>query len=199
MKKMTPEHVFISSGGQLRMSEALEKGLSRYMLYKLKERNIIEQVSRGVYRLTSLPPIGDPDLVTVSLRIPKAVICLVSALSWHELTTQIPHAVSIALPRNTKTPVLEYPSISVHRFSEVSYSSGIDEHRVDSTNVRIYNAEKTIADCFKYRNQLGMGVILEALKKYSLRKKRDYDSILRFARINRVENSIRPYLEVSAT
>jgi predicted transcriptional regulator of viral defense system len=187
MKEMHPEHVFKSSGGQLRMSEALEKGLSRYMLYKLKERNIIE-----------LPSIGNPDLVTVSLRIPKAVICLVSALSWHELTTQIPHAVSIALPRNTNTPVLDYPIVSVHRFSEVSYSSGIEKHRVDSIMVRIYCAEKTIADCFKYRNQLGMDLFLEALKKYSLRKKRDYDGILRYAQINRVENLIRPYLEVSS-
>ena len=199
MKEKHPEHIFNSSGGQLRMSEALEKGLSRYMLYKLEERNIIEKVSRGIYRLTNLPSIGNPDLVTVSLRIPKAVICLVSALSWHELTTQIPHTVSIALPRNTNTPVLSYPAISVHRFSEASYSAGIEKHRVDSTMVRIYSAEKTIADCFKYRNQLGMDIILEVLKKYSLRKKRDYDGILFFARINRVENIIRPYLEVSST
>lgn len=199
MKEMHPERIFNSSGGQLRMSEAIEKGLSRYMLYKLKERNIIEQVSRGVYRLTNLPPIGNPDLVTVSLRVPKAVICLVSALSWHELTTQIPHAVSIALPRNTNTPVLDYPVLTVHRFSEASYSSGIEEHRVDSIVVRIYSAEKTIADCFKYRNQLGMDIILEMLKKYSLRKKRDYDGILHYARINRVEKIIKPYLEVSST
>lgn len=199
MKEMHPERIFMSSGGQLRMSEALEKGLSRYMLYKLKERNIIERVSRGVYRLTDLPSIGNPDLVTVSLRIPKAVICLVSALSWHELTTQIPHSVSIALPRNTNTPVLDYPIVRVHRFSEASYSSGIEEHLVDSIAVRIYNAEKTIADCFKYRNQLGMDVFLEALKKYSMRKQRDYDGILRYAQINRVEKLIRPYLEVSST
>lgn len=180
------------------MSEALEKGLSRYMLYKLKERNIIEQVSRGVYRLTELPSIGNPDLVTVSLRLQKAVICLVSALSWHELTTQIPHAVSIALPRNTNTPVLDYPVVRIHRFSEASYSSGIEEHLVDSVVVRIYSAEKTIADCFKYRNQLGKDVFLEALEKYSLRKQRNFDRILYFARINRVENLIRPYLEVSS-
>lgn len=199
MKEIHPERIFISSGGQLRMSEALEKGLSRYMLYKLKERNIIEQVSRGVYRLTDLPPIGNPDLVTVRLRIPKAVICLVSALSWHELTTQIPHSVSIALPRNTNTPVLDYPIVRVHWFSEASYTSGIEEHLVDSIAVRIYGAEKTIADCFKYRNQLGMDIFLEALKKYSLRKLKDYDGILTFARINRVENLIRPYLEVSST
>lgn len=199
MKEMLPERIFKSSGGQLRMSEALEKGLSRYMLYKLKERNIIEQVSRGIYRLTDLPAIGNPDFVTVSLRLPKAVICLGSALSWHELTTQIPHAVSIALPRNTNTPVLEYPVIRVHRFSEASYSSGIEEHLVDSVAVRIYCAEKTIADCFKYRNQLGMDLFLEALKKYSRRKQCDYDRILYFAQINRVENPIKPYLEVSST
>ncbi len=97
--KKTPEDIFRSCGGQLRMSEAIKFGITRYMLYSLRDRGVIEQVSRGVYRLTELSPISNPDLVTVGLRFPNAVICLVSALAYHGITTQIPHHVSVAVPR----------------------------------------------------------------------------------------------------
>jgi predicted transcriptional regulator of viral defense system len=93
------------------MSEAIKSGMTRYMLYSLRDRGIIEQVSRGIYRLVELPPISNPDLVTVSLRFPNAVICLISALSYHEITTQIPHEVSVALSRGSRMPSLDYPPL----------------------------------------------------------------------------------------
>ncbi|HOE83554.1 MAG TPA: type IV toxin-antitoxin system AbiEi family antitoxin domain-containing protein [Myxococcota bacterium] len=189
--------IFRSCGGQLRMSEAIRCGISRYMLYTLRDKGIIEQVSRGVYRLAELPPVSNPDLVTVALRYPNAVICLVSALAYHEITTQIPHSVSVAVARESRLPSLDYPPITVHRFSAQAFHAGIEEHQIDGATVRIYSPEKTLADCFKFRNQLGMDVVLEALKLYKSRRKFNIEALLKYAKICRVENVMRPYLEVS--
>lgn len=116
MKKRA-EEIFREHGGQLRMSEAIKYGVTRYMLYSLRDKGIIERVSRGIYRLVELPPISNPDLVTVSLRFPNSVICLVSALAYHDITIQIPHAVSIAIPKDSRMPSLDYPPVQVHKFS----------------------------------------------------------------------------------
>ena len=113
-----PEEIFRQHGGQLRMGQALGHEITRYMLYALRDRGVIEPISRGVYRLVALPPVGNPDLVTVSLRVPNAVICLVSALSYHGITTQIPHEVSVAVPRASRIPSLDYPPVRAHRFSK---------------------------------------------------------------------------------
>jgi len=177
------------------MSEALRSGISRYVLYRWRDQGLIEQISRGLYRLATLPPISNPDLVTVSLRFPNAVICLVSALSFHGITTQIPHAVSVAVPRNTRLPSLDSPPVRAYRFSGPSYNEGIDEHRIDGVTVRIYNPEKTLADCFKYRNKLGMDVVLEALKLYRSSKQFNVSKLLHYAGVCRVERAIRPYIE----
>ncbi len=193
--KEPPEEIFRKHGGQLRMSEAVERGITRYMLYSLRDKGIIEPVSRGIYRLVELPPISNPDLVTVSLRFPNAVICLVSALAWHEITTQVPHVVSVAVPRNARRPSLDYPPVQAHRFSNEAYESGIEEYRIDGVPVKVYNLEKTLADCFKFRNKIGMDVVLEALKLYRIRKKFDLAKLLEYARVCRVEKMMRPYLE----
>ena len=195
--KERPEEIFRKHGGQLRMSEAIKRGISRYMLYSLRDTGVIEQVSRGIYRLVELPPISNPDLVTVSLRFPSAVICLVSALAYHEITTQIPHDVSVAVPRDSRMPSLDYPPIRAHRFSNASYKFGIVEHRIDGVPVKIYSPEKTLADCFKFRNKIGMDVVLEALKLYKTRNKFNLGELLKYARICRVGKVMRPYLEVT--
>ena len=195
--KERPEDIFRKHGGQLRMSEAIKHGISRYMLYSLKDNGVIEQVSRGIYRLVELPPISNPDLVTVSLRFPNAVVCLISALAYHEITTQIPHEVSIAVPRDSRIPSLGYPPIHAHRFSNASYKAGIVEHLIDRVPVNIYSSEKNLADCFKFRNKIGMDIVLEALKLYRIRKKFDSTELLKYARICRVENVMWPYLEAT--
>lgn len=188
--------IFRQHGGQLKMSEAISLGISRYMLYSLYEKGVLEKVSPGIYRLDELPPISNPDLVTVSLRFPKAVICLVSALAFHEITTQIPHAVSVAVPKNSRTIHLESPPVTTHKFSQETYAAGIDKHEMDGVNIRVYNVEKTLADCFKFRNRIGMDIVLEALKLYSNRKKIRINDLLNYARICRVEAIIKPYLEI---
>jgi len=179
------------------MSEALVHGITRYMLYSLRDKGIIEQVSRGVYRLVELPPISNPDLVTVSLRFPNAVVCLISALSFHNITTQIPHVVSVAVPRDSRIPSLDYPPIQAHRFSNEAYNSGIENHVIDGVSVKIYNPEKTLADCFKFRNKIGMEVVLEALKLYRSRQKFNLEKLLTYAETCRVKNIMTPYLEAT--
>jgi len=195
--KEKPEDIFRSCGGQMRMSEAIKCGITRYMLYSLRDRGVIEQVSRGVYRLVGLPPISNPDLVTVGLRFPKAVICLLSALAYHNITTQIPHSISVAVPRKSRPPSLDHPPFLVRRFSDQAYSAGIEEHEIDGVAIKIYSAEKTLADCFKFRNKIGMDVVLEALKLYKTRKKFNLGELLKYAKICRVERVMRPYLEAS--
>lgn len=196
MKKRS-EEIFRKHGGQLRMSEAIKQGITRYILYSLRDRGVIEQVSRGIYRLVDLPPISNPDLVTVSLRFPNAVICLVSALAYHDITTQIPHFVFVAVSRDSRMPSLDHPPIQVHRFSNEAYKSGIEEHPIDGVPVKVYSPEKTLADCFKFRNKIGMDVVLEALKLYKTRKKFNLGELLRYAKICRVERVMRPYLEAT--
>jgi predicted transcriptional regulator of viral defense system len=195
--KKDPIEIFRRNGGQLRMSEAIAHGITRYMLYSLRDRGVIEQVSRGIYRLVELPPISDPDLVTVSLRFPNAVICLISALAFHEITSQIPHVVSVAVRRKSRIPSLDYPPLKAHRFSDRAYVSGIEEHLIDGVSVKIYNPEKTLADCFKFRNKIGMDVVLEALKLYKDRKKFKPIELLDYAKICRVAIVMRPYLEAT--
>jgi predicted transcriptional regulator of viral defense system len=195
--KRKPEDIFRACGGQLRMSEAIERGISRYMLYALRDKGVIEQVSRGVYRLMDLPPISNPDLVTVGLRFPNAVICLVSALAYHEITTQVPHRVSIAVARESRQPFLDHPPLAVHRFSGLAFRAGILTYPIDGVSVKIYSPEKTLADCFKFRNKIGMDVVLEALKLYKSRKHFDLEALLKFAKICRVEKVMHPYLEAS--
>jgi predicted transcriptional regulator of viral defense system len=195
--KEQPEKIFRKHGGQLRMSEAIKQGITRYMLYSLKDKGVIEQVSRGVYRLVDLPPISNPDLVTVSLRFPNAVICLVSALAYHDITTQIPHVVFVAVSRDSRMPSLDHPPIQAHRFSNEAYKTGIEEHPTDGVPVKVYSPEKTLADCFKFRNKIGMDVVLEALKLYKTRKKFNLGELLRYAKICRVEKVMRPYLEAT--
>lgn len=191
------EAIFREHGGQLRMSEALDYGITPYMLYALRDRGVVEPVSRGIYRLAELPPLSNPDLVTVSLRYPNAVICLVSALAFHNITTQIPHEVSVAVPRGSRPPSLEHPPVRAHRFSKASYDAGIKVHRIDGATVKIYDREKTLVDCFKFRNRIGMDVVLEALRIYRERNGLDPGSLLEYSRACRVEQVMRPYLEAS--
>jgi len=195
IEKASPEAIFRQCGGQLRMSEAIGHGISRYSLYKMRDNGILEQVSRGIYRLVDLPSITNPDLVTVSLRFPKSVICLISALSYHQITTQIPHKISVAVSRNARMPSLDSPPVHAYKFSDEAFNSGIDEHEIDGVTVQIYNPEKTLADCFKYRNKLGMDVVLEALKLYKSQKSYSLDKLLKYARICRVDKLMKPYLE----
>jgi predicted transcriptional regulator of viral defense system len=191
----SPESIFRKRGGVLRMSEALEAGINRRSLYALRDAGTIKQLSRGVYRLASLPELEAPDLVTVAARVPRGVVCLISALAHHELTTQIPHAVDIALPRGAEKPRIDYPPVSFYWFSGGAFTSGIETRTVDGRKFRIYSPEKSVADAFKYRSKLGLDVALEALRMWRGRRGANIERLLEQARASRVERVMRPYLE----
>jgi len=177
------------------MSEALQSGIHRRVLYSMLEAGLIEQLNRGLYRLTDLPPLGNPDLVSVALKVPSGVICLISALAYHEITTQIPHEVYVALERGMEAPKLDHPPLRIFWFSGQAFTLGIQTHKIDGIPVRIFSPEKTIADCFKYRNKIGLDTAIEALKLYREKKRFKDDDLMKFARACRVEKIIRPYLE----
>jgi len=187
--------LFLSHGGILRTQEALDLGIHRRTLYAMRDSGLLERLDRGLYRLADLPPLSEPDIVTVARKVPDGVICLISALHFHDMTTQIPHSVSIAVRRGKEPPRLSYPPTKIYAFSSQAFTEGIEEHVIDETTVRVYSAEKTIADCFKYRNKLGMDIIREALQFYREQQKPDRRKLLQYARICRVEKAMRPYLE----
>ena len=187
--------VFAEKNGILRASTAIELGVPQHILYKMVETGELIREAQGIYRLSESEPLGNPDLVQISLRVPRAVICLISALYFHELTTQIPHSVYFALPRDVKTPKIQYPPIWVFHYSHESYQAGVVEHDLDGVKAKIYDREKTIADCFKFRQKVGMDVAIEAVKDYLRQPKMDVHKLLEYAKINRVEKVMRPYLE----
>ena len=187
--------IFANHSGILRASRAVELGVPRHVLYEMVKSGELVREGPGIYRLNETQPLGNPDLVQISLRVPRAVICLISALYFHELTTQIPNAVYFALPRDVKTPKVHYPPIRVFHFSEEPYNAGIVEYKVDGVKVKIYDREKTVADCFKFRQKVGMDVALEALRDYIRQPKMNVSLLLEYAKVNRVEKIMSPYVE----
>ena len=187
--------LFRDRGGMLKTGEALSAGIHPRTLYEMERARILEKLNRGLYRLTDLPPLGNPDLVTVAMKVPSGIICLISALAYHEITTQIPHEVYIALERGAEPPRLGHPPIRIFWFSGQAFTAGMETRMIESAQVRIYSPEKTIADCFKYRNKIGLDTAIEALKLYREKKRFKADDFMQFARVCRVEKVMRPYLE----
>jgi predicted transcriptional regulator of viral defense system len=187
--------VFREHGGMLRTMEAVRLGVHPRVLYAMRDTGMLEQLGRGLHRLSDLPPLGNPDLVAVGLRVPEGVLCLLSALAVHEITTQIPHEVYVALKRGAEPPRLEHPPVRVFWFTGKAFTEGIETHKLDKVDIRVYGAAKTVADCFKYRNKLGLDVAVEALRLYLQKKRGLPDELVRFARVCRVEKVMRPYIE----
>jgi predicted transcriptional regulator of viral defense system len=187
--------VFKKHGGILRTAQALRAGIHPGTLYALRDSGVLEVMSRGVYRLTDSSPLSNPDLVTVATRVPGGVICLISALAFHELTTQIPHEVHVALPRGAEEPRLTQPPIKTYRFTGKAFSEGVETHELDGVTARIYSPEKTLADCFKFRNKVGLDTAVEAVRFYRERRRVKVDDLMHYAAICRVKKIIRPYLE----
>ncbi len=187
--------VFREHHGLLRTSAAMRAGVNPATLYALRDAGLVTQVARGLYQLREREPLSNPDLATVGAKVPKAVFCLISALDWHGLTTQIPHEVHLALPKAARAPRLSWPPLHVYRFSESAYSAGVEVHEVDGVPVRVYSPEKTLADCFKFRHQVGLDRALEALKEYLRRGHPRVDDLVLYSEICRVRRVMRPYLE----
>jgi predicted transcriptional regulator of viral defense system len=189
------EAIFRQHNGILRTSQAQELGIDSRTVADMYQAGLLERLGRGLYRLADLPPLTYPDLVQVAMRVPSGVICLISALSFHNLTTQIPHRVAVALPQSVRRPRIKYPPLDIVWLSTEAYSAGMEKHLLDGVTVPIYSKAKTIADCFKFRNKIGKDVALEALKEYVQLPDFIVEELLSYARINRVEKVIQPYLE----
>jgi predicted transcriptional regulator of viral defense system len=167
----------------------------RVVLTRLTASGQLERVGRGLYRLPGAQWSEHESLITVATKVPQAVFCLLSALQFHELTTQLPRQVWIAMPRGSHTPRFDYPPTKMVQFTGEACTAGVEEVERDGITLRVFGVAKTVADCFKHRNKIGIDVALEALKDARTRNKTSIDEIWRFAKVCRVANVMRPYLE----
>lgn len=190
--------IFQKHKGVMKSSQLFKLGVQPRILYAMRDNGLVLQEGRGLYRLANEQVWSDPDLAVVSLLIPKGVICLISALYFHQITTQIPHEVYVALPKDSEKPRIKYPPTRFFWISPAPFKAGIEKHKVDNVDIRVYSVAKTIADCFKFRNSIGMDVALEALREGLRQKKATLNEIQRFAQIDRVEKIMQPYLEALA-
>jgi predicted transcriptional regulator of viral defense system len=184
--------------GLLRASDLDAIGAPRISLTRLTAAGLLDRVGRGLYRLPSQPASENEGLAAIATKVPQAVLCLLTALQFHELTTQLPRQVWIAMPRGSHAPRLAHPPIKMVQMTQNAYSSGIEEHLRDGVKLRVYSAAKTVVDCFKHRNKIGLDVALEALKDLRTRRLATADELWRHAKTCRVANVMRPYLEALA-
>lgn len=187
------------NNGILQVSKAKSLGIEPHKIYSLRDKGKLIQINRGLYRLADINVTENYDLIVVAKRIPQAVVCLISALSFHNLTTEIPHKVYVALPGPgaiVATPKdYKNPPIKVFRFSGEAFSEGVETHKQGKVSIKVYNPAKTIADCFKFRNRIGLDVAIEALKLYCSSKNFNANLLAYYSKICRVEKIIKPYLE----
>lgn len=170
-------------------------GAARVALTRLMASGQLEKVGRGLYRLPGAEVSEHETLATVAAKVPQAVFCLLTALQFHGLTTQLPLQVWIAMPHGSHAPKLDYPPLKMVQFTGEAYSQGIEQHERDGVPLRVYGVAKTVADCFKHRNKIGVDVALEALRDALAQKKVIADALWRHAQTCRVANVMRPYLE----
>lgn len=183
--------------GLVRASDVEELGLSRNYLYTLCRDGILQKIARGLYALPNAMDTEHIDIVEIAKRVPRAVVCLVSALNFHEITTQLPHKIWIAVPRGSWQPKVEYPPINLSYMSGDAYTFGIENHVIENVDVKVYSPAKTVADCFKFRNKVGLDVAIEALRETWRYRKATVDELLQAARICKVERVMRPYMEAT--
>jgi len=181
--------------GLIRPRDVEAAGVHREYLLRLYRNGELIRVGRGLYSLPGGQTSELLSLAEVAKRVPNAVICLVSALGFHHLTTQIAHSVWIAIENKKWEPTFEYPPLEIVRFSGSAFSFGVEDHEVDRITVKIYNPAKTVADCFKFRNKVGLDVALEALRETWRSRKATMDELWEAAKVCRVANVMRPYLE----
>ena len=179
----------------LRAADVREQGWSPQLLIRLHQAGKLHRLGRGLYALPDAQVTEHQTLMEVCQRVPKAVLCLLSALQWHEIGTQLPHEVWVALPEGTQAPALGYPALRITRLRGAAYSDGIQTVTEHGAPIRVYSAAKTVTDCFKFRNKIGLDVALEALKDAWRSRKVTMDELGHFAKINRVERVMQPYLE----
>jgi predicted transcriptional regulator of viral defense system len=185
----------VRNAGLIRARDLAPLGIARVTLTRAVRTGQLERVGRGLYGLTKRPVSAHGTLAEVAKRVPNGVICLLSALRFHGLTTQAPFEVWVAIANKAAAPRLDYPPLRVVRFSGAALFEGVEQSIVDDVAVRVTGVARTVADCFKFRNKIGLDVALEALREAWREKRMTSDEIWHYARICRVANVMRPYLE----
>ena len=184
--------------GLLRAVDLDTIGAPRVVLTRLIAAGLLDRVGRGLYRLPNHPVSEHESLVVVAAKAPQAVFCLLTALQFHGLTTQLPRQVWIAMPRGSHPPRIDWPPIRMVQMAGEAHAAGIEEHPCDGATLHVYSAAKTVVDCFKHRNKIGLDVAMEALKDAWRSRTASADDLWRYAKICRVANVMRPYMEVVA-
>jgi predicted transcriptional regulator of viral defense system len=186
---------YVHQHGIVRPREIEAIGVPRVYLLRLYRQGKLSRTARGIYTLPDAAVTERHSYAEVAKRVPEAVLCLLSALAFHEITTQSPASVWIALGKGARKPAIVSPSLQVVRLTGPSLSEGIEKQSVEGVTVRVFSAAKTVADCFKFRNKIGLDTAIEALKDCLRQKKATVNEIYRYAKICRVSNVIRPYME----
>ena len=175
--------------------EFLAAGVYNRTLYRLRDKGTLVKVGYGLYRLAEKEPVQHSVYAELSWRIPKGVFCLISALDFHQIGTQEPYKHWIALPRGAHKPKIREYDIQYAFYKDKAYETGIEKHIVEGVEVRVYNPAKTVVDCFKHRNKIGLEVAIEALREAVRAKKATIPEIIRYAELFRMKNVMMPYLE----
>ena len=181
--------------GLLRASDLDAIDAPRVVLTRLTAAGVLERVGRGLYRLPDAHGSEFESLAIVATKVPQAVFCLLTALQFHELTTQLPRQIWIAMPRGSHVPRIDYPPVKMVQMTGDVYTAGVVEHLRDGVKLQVYGVAKTVVDCFKHRNKIGLDVALEALRDGWAQRKLTMDVLWHYAAVNRVANVMRPYLE----
>ena len=189
----------VKKAGVLRPRDLEPYGIPRVYLSRLHRAGKLQRIGRGLYVLPGTNVSEHRSLAEACKRIPNGVICLLSALRFHELTTQSPLEVWLAIGEKAWRPRVEYPPLRIVRFASAALSAGVEEHRIDGVSVPVFIPAKTVADCFKYRNKIGLDVAIEALRECWRSKRCTMDDLWQYAKICRVQNVLRPYLESLST
>jgi len=182
--------------GVARFSAILNAGFHPDVLRMLQQEGKVEKIARGLYRITRYPFSSYPDLIIASLQAPRGIICLLSALAFHEATNEIPRFIDIAIPAGTRANKITYPPVKFYRFSPRVWELGIEQHQFNGHKIRVYCLAKTLADCFKFRNKIGANIVREALKIAISEKNIKPQEILKYAKVCRVDRIIKPLLEI---
>ena len=186
--------VFKKYKGFARTKDILAAGIHTRNIKRVREKEQVVQVKRGLYRLADIPLISNQGFVDLAHAVPGGVICLLSALSYYELTTFNPSVISMAICRGSRKPKINYPPVEFYHFSKKQFEAGINKIKVKGHEIRIYNPEKTICDCFRYRNKLGLDIAKEGLSEYLKRKDRDLEKLLEYAEICRIKPLLQTWL-----
>ena len=177
-----------------RTKDILAAGIHTRNIKRAREKGQVIQVKRGLYRLAEIPLISNQGFIDLARAVPGGVICLFSALSYYELTTFNPSVIAMAICRGSREPKIEYPPVEFYHFSMKQFEAGINKIKIKSHEIRIYNPEKTICDCFRYRNKLGLDIAKEGLSEYLKRKDRNLEKLLEYAEICRIKPLLQTWL-----